>query len=206
MIEEYFNVLNRYKLWEFKSKSDIVKFFQDENFRVLKKFKKSKSLFLIKNLNIISKFLNLIQKKGLKVRYKNLLVRSFNLPFFKKYGFKDQFSLVISSIFTLFNPIFSYTITKIGKQQRKNSRTKGDSYFFLWKYTPKYKRFKIFLKIFSKEVKYTKEIKFINKLKVIFNNLYLNYKTFLQQYVIFVSRYVFKNLRYKVYTKRLTSK
>lgn len=152
------------------------------------------------------KFINLIQKNGLKARYKKLVIKSLNLKFFNKYLNSGFFPTAISSIFHQFNPVFSYLITKVGKQQRKNSRNKSHKYFFLWKYTPLYKRFKIFLKIFSKEIKYTKEIKLTNKLKHVFNNLYLKYPLFIDKYITFSSSYVFKNLKFKLFTKYLTSK
>ena len=204
------------KTLHFEIKQEIIAFFNQENFRILKQFKKSKSLFLHKNTNYMFKIINLLQKRGLRTKYKNILVESMlSLVFFsskdkitelsKETGLISLFE-IIKNVFLNFNLTFAYTITRIDKSKRKNTRNKMEKYFFLWKYIPYYKRRNTFLKLFIKDVKFMSQKYLKLRFKATFLSIMNDFNLYLKKNINFINIYVFKNLRNTLFLNYKTIK
>jgi hypothetical protein len=167
-------------------------------------------------LSYILKIINLLQKNGNKIRYKNILIRGIIAFIFT--CSKNQISelssrsnivslfQIITSTLSSFNLLFSYVITKIDKSKQKNSRGKVEKYFFLWKYVPFYKRKKIFLKIFIKEIKFINQKYLKDKFKELFLSIINNSDSYFKKNFSFINIYVFKNLRNQLFLNYKTTK
>ena len=93
-----------------------------------------------------------------------------------------------------FKPIFMFYIYKVDKAIYKNSRGKSGKFTFLWKYVAPYKRSRLIMYWFNKEVKSCKGINFASRL----NSTLLKYTTSPKETFIFKARkfsynYVYSN-------------
>lgn len=190
----------------FEKQSQIISFFKENNFKILKRFKKAKSHFRITQINMPLKFLNLLFKKGLKNRYNKIIINSFKSPNIKNICSNDYPWRFIFSIFLYFNPIFSFIISKADKKKLKNSRNKIKKYFFIWKYVPQYKRFRVFLKYFVKEVKFINQTKLKDRLASLFLKLFLKKNLFYTNFIQFSNKHIYYNLKSKVLWNYLESR
>lgn len=166
----------------------------------MKQFRKPKSLFRKKQIDLPMKFICLIQKQGKKSRYIKKFIEAMS-----DFQLKNNWRTVFL-IFWYFQPTFSYIIAKVDKKKRKNSRNRIKKYFFIWKYIPFYKRWRIFIKFFSKEIKFTNEIKLKDKIIYSFTKLFLNKPFFYKNYIQFAVNHIYNNLKSKVILKYLESR
>ena len=102
--------------------------------------------------------------------------------------------LKLSKSIHSFRPIFMFYIYKVDKAIYKNSRGKSGKFTFLWKYVAPYKRSRLIMYWFNKEVKSCKGINFKSRL----NSTLLKYATSPKETFIFKARkfsynYVYSN-------------
>lgn len=190
----------------FNERSGIIVFFQKNSFKILKNFRKSKSLFRVSKINLPIKLINLIQKNGKKITYINNLVKALDNKHYLNLNITSNIWVYFFNIFLYFNPTFSYIISKADKKKRKNSRNKIQKYFFIWKYIPEYKRFRIFLKFFAKELKFVKVKTLYKKISSIILKLILNKHFFFENYIQFCNKHIYYNLQNKVLYNYLESR
>lgn len=94
----------------------------------------------------------------------------------------------------IFKPIFMFYIYKVDKAIYKNSRGKSGKFTFLWKYVSPYKRLRLIMYWFTKEVKSSKGTTFKNRLNATILN-YINSpkSTFIHKARKFSYNYVYSN-------------
>lgn len=164
----------------------------------------------------MSKIVNLIQKRGLKTTYKIEFMKAFpdlllkpvsrKLMEFTDVNRSISLNFNLRELFTDISFLFSFNVTSIDKSKKKNTRNKSNSYFFLWKYLPIYKRRLFFLKTLIKDLKFVNLTRFKEKITSLFLNFALNKTTYISKFIFFINSYVFKNLNVKLFKNYLTAK
>ena len=104
----------------------------------------------------------------------------------------NKFLLLLEKYF----PIFSFSIKRVNKGLRKNSRGKSGKYTVMWKYVPVYKRMYITMRWFLKDLKFQKNSSVEARFSQILEHLFLTpERSFLHNVRYFTHRYVFKHFK-----------
>lgn len=130
----------------------------------------------------------------------------FNLPSTKvirsSFFLKNYFFFLLSKV----SPVFSYFIYNVDKNIRKYSRGKSGKYAFVWKYIAPFRRFNLAMRWITKDVKFSFEKNFSDRLLTVFSNLVLSpTKSFAWRSKTFSHNYIFKNFRKSLMTSLKTT-
>jgi hypothetical protein len=115
-----------------------------------------------------------------------------------KYLINPQVTTFNKFLFLLekYFPIFSFSIKRVNKGLRKNSRGKSGKYTVMWKYVPVYKRLYITMRWFLKDLKFQKNSSIEARFSQILEHLFLTpERSFLHNVRYFTHRYVFKHFK-----------
>jgi hypothetical protein len=100
------------------------------------------------------------------------------------------------SLLEAYFPIFSFSIRKVNKDLRKNSRGKSGKYTVMWKYIPLYKRLYTTMRWLLKDLKFQKFRTIELRLQSILELLFLNPSLlFLHRVRNFTHKHVFKHFK-----------